>query len=187
MAETDLLVWMDMEMTGLDPDSCGIIEVATLVTNSALEVVAEGPELVIQQPESVLEAMDAWNVRHHTASGLLERVRASTTTCEQAEAATLAFLREHVPARSAPLAGNSVHQDRRFLRRYMPALEAHLHYRIVDVSTVKELAKRWYPRDYGSAPTKESSHRAMDDIRESIAELRYYRDAIFKPADKPKA
>jgi oligoribonuclease len=181
MAETDLLVWMDMEMTGLDPDTCRIIELATLLTNSALEVVAEGPELVIHQPEPVLGAMDAWNVSHHTASGLLERVRASTTTEAEAEAATMDFLRAHVPARSAPLAGNSVHQDRRFLRRYMPAIEAHLHYRIVDVSTVKELTKRWYPRDYGAAPSKQSSHRALDDIRESIAELRYYRDTIFKP------
>jgi oligoribonuclease len=171
---------MDLEMTGLDPDRERIIEIAVLVTDAQLEITAEGPDLVIHQPETLLSQMDGWNQKHHAASGLLERVRASTVSEAEAEAAVLAFLREHVPERSVPLAGNSIHQDRRFLRRYMPSVDAYLHYRNLDVSTVKELARRWYPEVYAKAPDKRGSHRALDDIRESIAELRYYRTQIFR-------
>jgi oligoribonuclease len=171
---------MDLEMTGLDAERERIIEIAVLVTDSQLEIVAEGPDLVIHQPETLLEQMDGWNRKHHAASGLLERVRASTVSETDAEAEVLAFLKAHVPAGRVPLAGNSIHQDRRFLRRYMPGVEAHLHYRNVDVSTVKELARRWYPEAYAKAPDKQGSHRALDDIRESIAELRYYRTQLFR-------
>jgi oligoribonuclease len=171
---------MDLEMTGLDPDRERIIEIAVLVTDAQLEITAEGPDLVIHQPETLLSQMDGWNQKHHAASGLLERVRASTVSEAEAEAAVLAFLREHVPERSVPLAGNSIHQDRRFLRRYMPSVDAYLHYRNLDVSTIKELARRWYPEVYAKAPDKRGSHRALDDIRESIAELRYYRTQIFR-------
>lgn len=174
------MVWIDMEMSGLDPERERILEIAAIVTDGDLEVVAEGPEIVVHQPESVLEAMDDWNKTHHGASGLIERVRASTVSEEEAETRILEFLAAHVAPRTAPLAGNSVHQDRRFLARYMPQLEAFLHYRIVDVSTVKELCGRWYPDAYRGRPNKKNVHRALDDIRESIEELRYYRSAIFR-------
>jgi len=171
---------MDMEMTGLDPDRERIIELAVILTTGDLQIVAEGPELVVHQPEEILGAMDAWNTEHHTASGLVERVRASSTSEAEADAAVLAFLEAHVPAAVRPvLAGNSIHQDRRFIRRYLPALERRLHYRMVDVSTVKELVKRWYPAVSDARPQKNDVHRALDDIRESIAELRYYRDNAF--------
>ena len=179
--ETDLLVWMDLEMTGLDPERERIIEAAVLVTDGQLVVKAEGPNLVLHQSEEVLGAMDDWNKEHHGKSGLLDRVRASTLLEEEAENQLLAFVRAHCKERTAPLAGNSIHQDRRFLRRYMPRLEAHLHYRNVDVSTVKELVKRWHPKIFEGAPAKASAHRALDDIRESIAELRYYRESAFRP------
>jgi oligoribonuclease len=174
------LVWMDLEMTGLDADRERIIELAVLVTDAQLEVVAEGPHLVIHQPDAVLEAMDDWNTKHHTESGLVARVRASTIDDAAAEAEVLAFLAQHVAERAAPLAGNSVHNDRVFLHRYMPRLEAFLHYRNVDVSTVKELVRRWYPKLFAQRPTKKGSHRALDDIRESIEELRYYRRSAFR-------
>ncbi len=169
-----------MEMTGLDPERERVIEIAALITDGQLEVIAEGPDLVIHQPEAVLSAMDDWNKTHHGESGLIDAVRASELSEAEAEAQILAFVAEHCPARTAPIAGNSVHQDRRFLQRYMPALEAHLHYRNVDVSTVKELARRWYPNELASAPPKAETHRALDDIRESLAELRYYRRSLFK-------
>jgi oligoribonuclease len=178
--EVQLLVWIDLEMTGLDPERERIIEIASIVTTGDLDIVAEGPDLVIHQPAEVLDAMDDWNVSHHTASGLVDRVRASNTSEAEAEARTLELIAAHCPPRSAPLAGNSVHQDRLFLRRYMPRLESHLHYRNVDVSTVKELARRWYPDALAKAPAKKDLHRALDDIRESVAELRYYRTSIFK-------
>jgi oligoribonuclease len=175
-------VWMDMEMTGLEPERERVIELAVIVTNGELDIVAEGPELVVHQPEDVLAAMDSWNTQHHTASGLVDRVRASTVTDAEADAAVVAFLDLHVPAAVRPvLAGNSIHQDRRFIRRYLPALDRRLHYRMVDVSTVKELVKRWYPAVADGRPQKNESHRALDDIRESIAELRYYRDHAFAP------
>ena len=176
----DLLVWMDLEMTGLDPEKERIIEVATLITNGNLEVIAEGPELVVHQDDSILNAMDEWNTTHHGESGLIDRVRASTIDDAAAEKQTLAFIEKHCPRRTAPLAGNSIHQDRRFLARYWPTLNEYLHYRNVDVSTVKELARRWYPAELEAAPVKKGAHRAMDDIRESIAELAYYRQAVFK-------
>lgn len=175
------LVWIDLEMTGLDPNKERIIEIATLVTDSELNVLAEGPELVIHQSDELLGAMDAWNTKHHGDSGLTDRVRASSVSEADAEQQTLAFLSEHCLQGKSPLCGNSVHQDRRFLERYMPELEAFLHYRHVDVSTIKELARRWYPSAYGKQPEKASSHRALDDIRESLSELRYYRSAVFAP------
>jgi oligoribonuclease len=177
---SDLLVWMDLEMTGLDPEKERIIEAAIIVTGGDLAILAEGPDLVIHQPEDVLAAMDEWNTTHHGASGLTERVRASTLSEADAEREILAFLDAHVPSTSRPvLAGNSIHQDRRFIRRYFPMLDRRLHYRMVDVSTVKELAKRWYPGIMEARPAKNESHRALDDVRESIDELRFYRGAIF--------
>ncbi len=173
------LIWIDLEMSGLDPDRERILEIATIVTDAELEVIAEGPELVIHQPDALLDAMDDWNTEHHGASGLTERVRASTVTEAEAEAQTLAFLKEHCEPGRAPLAGNSVHQDRLFLVRYMPALHGFLHYRNCDVSTVKELARRWAPAAFEARPRKVASHRALDDIRESIVELRYYREKFF--------
>ncbi|GAB4564465.1 MAG: oligoribonuclease [Haliangiales bacterium] len=184
MTSAHNMVWMDLEMTGLDPDRERIIEIAVLITNPALDIIAEGPELVIHQPDAILGQMDAWNQKHHNESGLVERVRASTVTEAEAAQQVLKFMRAHVKARKAPLVGNSIHQDRRFLRRYMPTVNAHLHYRNIDVSTIKELVKRWYPaKVLADAPKKDGAHRAMGDIRESIAELRYYRDTVFRSAD----
>ena len=172
------LVWMDLEMTGLDAERDVILEIATLVTDGELRIVAEGPELAIHHDEAALEGMDDWNVRHHTDSGLLERVRCSPVSVVEAEAVTLAFVRRHVAEHASPLCGNSVWQDRRFLVRYMPTLNDHLHYRNIDVSTVKELARRWRP-DVLAAVQKAGRHRALDDIRESIAELSHYRESFF--------
>jgi len=179
---TDLLVWMDLEMTGLDAERERIIELAVLITDAELNVIAEGPDLVIHQPDTILAAMDDWNTKHHGGSGLTERVRAATIDEAAAELAVLAFIDLHVPPKERPpLAGNSIHQDRRFIRRYMPKLDARLHYRMVDVSTIKELGRRWYPEIHDRRPIKNETHRALDDIRESIAELRFYRDHIFLP------
>lgn len=181
MAETtsELLVWMDLEMTGLDPDRETILEIATLITNADLRVVAEGPCMVIRQPKSVLDAMDDWNREHHGASGLTDRSLRSTTDVADAEAQSLAFIRSHCAERMSPLCGNSIHQDRRFLARHMPALEAYFHYRNIDVSTVKELVQRWYP-DGPKPPPKKHAHLALDDIRESIEELLFYRRTYFR-------
>jgi oligoribonuclease len=171
---------MDLEMTGLDPDRERIIEAATIITSGDLAIVAEGPDLVLHQPDAILEAMDEWNRTHHGQSGLTERVRASTVTEAQAEQEILAFLDAHIPTNARPvLAGNSIHQDRRFIRRYMPQLDARLHYRMVDVSTIKELARRWFPQLIAKQPPKKDTHRALDDIRDSIDELRYYRTTVF--------
>lgn len=178
--ELQRLIWIDLEMSGLDPERERILELATLVTDFELNEIAAGPEFVIRQPDSVLAAMDDWNREHHTASGLLQRSRQSAVSEAEAEARTLEFLLAHAPARSAPLAGNSVHQDRRFLERYMPQLAAYPHYRNVDVSTMKELVAHWYPAEYARRPPKRKNHRALEDIRESIAELRYYRDSVFR-------
>ncbi|MCZ6805838.1 MAG: oligoribonuclease [Deltaproteobacteria bacterium] len=175
------IVWMDMEMTGLDPETERILEVAVLVTDGELNVIAEGPNLVLHQPEEVLSAMDEWNTTHHGQSGLLTRVRESTVDEAQASATLLDFLGEHTQKKKAPLAGNSIHQDRRFLVRYLPEVEDWFHYRNIDVSTIKELARRWYPKQYSSQPAKEGNHRAMDDLLESIVELKYYREAVFLP------
>ena len=186
MAGSDVLVWLDMEMTGLDPAKERIIEVATILTDGQLTEIAVGPELVIRQGDDVLAAMDDWNKKHHGQSGLIERVKASTVTDADAEAQTIAFINQHVGAKDRPvLAGNSIHQDRRFINRYMPALDARLHYRMVDVSTIKELARRWYPQAITKQPPKNESHRALDDVRESIEELRYYRANVFAPAPGP--
>jgi oligoribonuclease len=173
------LVWMDLEMTGLDPERDAILEIATLVTSNDLTVVAEGPVLAIHQPAPVLAAMDKWNREHHSASGLTGRVAASRIEVAEAAARTLAFVKQYCPERTSPLCGNSVYQDRRFLARYMPALEAYLHYRNIDVSTVKELVRRWYPAG-PQPPEKKHSHLALDDIRESIEELGFYRTHYFQ-------
>ena len=172
------LIWIDMEMTGLQPDSDRIIEIALLVTNSDLEVVAEGPVLVVHQPDAVLEAMDSWNKGTHKKSGLIEKVRASRLAEAEAERAALAFLEQHVPANNSPMCGNSICQDRRFLARWMPRLEAHFHYRNLDVSTLKELVRRWKPEALKGF-SKEGKHEALADILESIEELKYYRRTVM--------
>jgi len=177
------LVWIDLEMTGLDPDRCHIIEIATVVTTAQLGWVADGPDLVIHASESELETLSDWSREHFTASGLLDKVRASPTSLREAEARTLAFLRGHVKPKVAPLCGNSVHTDRAFLRRHMPALHDFVHYRNVDVSTFKELLKRWYPKTY-KAPRKAERHEARADVLESIEELAYYRRTFLVPPDE---
>src|SRR5919108_642123 len=171
------LIWIDMEMTGLQPDSDRIIEIAMLVTDPQLEVLAEGPVLVIHQPTEVLEAMDTWNKSTHKKTGLIERVRASSLSEADAERAALAFLEKHVPANNSPMCGNSICQDRRFLARWMPRLEAYFHYRNLDVSTLKELVRRWKPELKGFS--KEGKHEALADILESIEELKFYRKSVM--------
>jgi oligoribonuclease len=176
-----VLVWLDLEMTGLDPARDVIVEIATLVTNDELDIVAEGPDLVLSAAPEALTAMEDVVRQMHTKSGLLDAIAASTVTLEQAAQETLAFVRRYVPEpRTVPLCGNSIGVDRRFLAAYLPGLEAHLHYRSVDVSTVKELARRWYPDAFADAPKKQGTHRALDDIKESVAELRYWRSTIFR-------
>jgi oligoribonuclease len=175
---------MDLEMTGLDHDNDVIVEIATIVTDDELTILAEGPDLVVHADDEILARMNDVVRNMHTSSGLLPQIRSSTLSLEDAGAQTLAFIKEHVPEpRSVPLCGNSIGTDRRFLARWLPEIEEHLHYRSVDVSSVKELAKRWYPEAVSKAPGKHGTHRALDDIRESIAELRYYREAVFKAAD----
>jgi oligoribonuclease len=176
--DSDHLIWIDMEMTGLTPDSDRIIEIALLVTDARLETVATGPVLVVHQPDAVLGAMDSWNRSVHAKSGLVERVRASTLSEAQAEAEALGFLARHVPAGVSPMCGNSICQDRRFLARWMPRLEAHFHYRNLDVSTLKELVRRWKP-DALKGFAKEGKHEALADILESIEELKYYRRTVM--------
>ncbi|MGH8126887.1 MAG: oligoribonuclease [Gammaproteobacteria bacterium] len=179
-ANPENLIWIDLEMTGLDPVNDRIIEIATLVTDKELNVLATGPELAIHQDESLLFGMDEWNVEHHTSSGLCDRVLASTVNEREAEQATLAFLRDYVPTNASPMCGNTVCQDRRFLARYMPELEAFFHYRHIDVSTFKELSRRWAPSVLDGLQ-KQSAHRALADIEESVAELRHYRAHLFRP------
>lgn len=174
MQSDDNLVWIDLEMTGLDPDSDSIIEIASLITDSRLNILAEGPELAIAHPLARLEAMDDWNRRTHRGSGLWDRVLASGVDMAEAEARTLEFVAAWVPAGKSPICGNSICQDRRFLHRCMPRLERHFHYRNLDVSTLKELARRWAPAIAGGLE-KTGAHTALSDIRESVAELAYYR------------
>lgn len=173
------LIWIDLEMTGLNPDTDRIIEIASVVTDKHLNILAQGPVFAVHQSDAVLAGMDDWNQKHHGQSGLIDRVRASAISAEQAEAETLAFLKQWVPAKSSPICGNSICQDRRFLYRYMPKLEAYFHYRNLDVSSVKELAVRWSPKILDSF-IKVASHQALDDILESIDELRHYREHFFK-------
>jgi len=180
----DNLIWIDLEMTGLDPDSDTIIEIATLVTDKDLNLLAEGPELAIQTPLARLEAMDDWNRNQHTKSRLWQRCLDSTTSIATAEALTVEFLNVWVPANKSPICGNSICQDRRFLYRGMPRLERYFHYRNLDVSTLKELARRWAP-DVPKGFSKDSAHTALSDIRDSVAELRYYRQFMGRLGGEP--
>jgi oligoribonuclease len=173
------LVWLDMEMTGLNPDGDRIIELAVVITDSQLEIVAQSPVLVVHQPDATLDAMDDWNKSTHGRSGLIDRVKASTLTEAEAEQQMLAFLREHVAPGISPMCGNSIGQDRRFMARWMPELEAYFHYRNLDVSTLKELCKRWKP-EIARGVVKKGRHEALADILESIEELRYYREHFLK-------
>jgi oligoribonuclease len=184
--DAENLIWIDLEMTGLDPATDQILEIATLVTDKQLNLLAEGPVIAVHHPGAVLAAMGEWCTKQHGQSGLTERVRQSKVSMAEAERATLAFLAQHVPAGKSPMCGNSICQDRRFLARQMQELERFFHYRNLDVSTLKELAKRWAP---GAAAgfTKESTHLAMADIRDSVAELKYYREHLFRPEFGPPA
>jgi oligoribonuclease len=182
----DAMMWVDLEMTGLEPETCTIIEIAALVTDSELQILAEGPSIVIHHESPVLERMDAWNQEHHKKSGLYGAVLASKISLAEAEQQVLAFAKEWLAPRKAPLCGNSIWQDRRFLCKYMPALEGHLHYRNIDVSSFKECIKRWYPKGPELARKKEA-HRALDDIKESINELSFYRKTFLKTASELSA
>ncbi|MDD2801074.1 MAG: oligoribonuclease [Methylobacter sp.] len=173
------LIWIDLEMTGLDPDNDLIIEIATVITDKNLNVLAQGPVMAVHQSDAALAAMDDWNQQHHGQSGLIDRVKASTISAAEAERLTIEFLKQWVPENTSPICGNSIGQDRRFLYRYMPKLEAYFHYRNIDVSTLKELAARWAPT-VKDGFNKESTHQALDDILESIAELQYYREHFIK-------
>jgi oligoribonuclease len=177
--DPNALVWIDLEMTGLDPNTDHILEIATIITDSELNIVAQGPVLAVRQPDAVLAAMDEWNKRTHGASGLIERVKASTLNIADVERQTLEFIQPFVPKNKSPLCGNGICQDRRFLARLMPQLEAWVHYRNLDVSTLKELVRRWKPEIYDGFE-KKNTHKALDDILESIAELKYYREHFIK-------
>jgi len=177
--DPNALIWIDMEMSGLNPETDRILEIAIVITDAQLTTVAEAPVLVVHQPDAVLDAMDNWNKSTHKKSGLIDRVKASTLTEADVEAQMIAFLAQHVPSGASPICGNSVHQDRRFLVRYMPKLDAYFHYRHIDVSTLKELARRWKP-EVLNGMVKHGKHEALADIHESIEELRYYRTQIMK-------
>jgi len=177
--DPNALIWIDLEMSGLNTEIDKIIEIATIVTDSQLNIIAQGPVLAVHQPDEVLNNMDEWNTRTHGGSGLTQRVRESTLSEADAERETLEFLQQHVPKNKSPLCGNSICQDRRFLARCMPLLEAYVHYRNLDVSSIKELVRRWKP-EIASGFDKKNTHKALDDILESIAELQYYREHFFK-------
>ena len=177
--DPNALIWIDLEMSGLNTETDKIIEIATIVTDSQLNILAQGPVLAVHQPDEVLNNMDEWNTRVHGGSGLTQRVRESTLSEADAERETLAFLQQHVPKNKSPLCGNSICQDRRFLARGMPQLESYVHYRNLDVSSIKELVRRWKP-EIASGFDKKNTHKALDDILESIAELKYYREHFFK-------
>ena len=184
--KNDRLVWVDMEMSGLQPETDRILEIAMIVTDGDLNIVAEGPVLVVHQEDAVLDRMDAWNKGTHGKSGLIDKVKASTLTEAEVEAECLAFLKQHVKSSISPMCGNTIHQDRRFMNRYMPKLEAYFHYRNIDVSTIKELCKRWQP-EIAKGFSKQQAHTALADIIESVEELRYYREKLFIPTigDEP--
>jgi oligoribonuclease len=184
--KNDRLVWVDMEMSGLQPETDRILEIAMIVTDGDLNIVAEGPVLVVHQEDAVLDRMDSWNKGTHSKSGLIDKVKASTLTEADVEAACLAFLKQHVKSSISPMCGNTIHQDRRFMNRYMPKLEAYFHYRNIDVSTIKELCKRWQP-EIAKGFSKQQAHTALADIIESVEELRYYREKLFIPTigDEP--
>ncbi|MBV2235350.1 MAG: oligoribonuclease [Sterolibacterium sp.] len=179
--DQNALVWLDMEMTGLSPENDRIIEIAMVVTDSQLNIVAESPSWVVHQPDAVLDGMDDWNKGTHGRSGLIDKVRASTLDEAAVEALCLAFMKQHVPARTTPMCGNSICQDRRFMARYMPGLEDYFHYRNLDVSTLKELCKRWRP-ELAKGVTKNGQHTALADILESIEEMKYYREHFIRLA-----
>ena len=178
-ADSNNLIWVDMEMSGLDPTIERVLEVAIVITDTQLNTVAEGPVIVVHQPAAVLDAMDAWNKSTHAKSGLIERVKASRLKEAGADAQLVEFLKQHVPAGVSPLCGNSVHQDRRFMVKYLPAFEAYFHYRNLDVSTLKELMRRWKP-ELAAGMTKHGRHEALADVNESIDELKYYREHFLK-------
>jgi oligoribonuclease len=184
--KNDRLVWVDMEMSGLLPETDRILEIAMIVTDGDLNIVAEGPVLVVHQEDAVLDRMDAWNKGTHSKSGLIDKVKASTLTEAEVEAECLAFLKQHVKSSISPMCGNTIHQDRRFMNRYMPKLEAYFHYRNIDVSTIKEFGKRWQP-EIAKGFSKQQAHTALADIIESVEELRYYREKLFIPTigDEP--
>lgn len=179
MQNASNLVWVDLEMTGLDPDADVVIEIATIVTDSDLNTLAEGPVIAIKQPDAVLDSMDEWNTTHHNRSGLVDRVKASQHDEDEAVSETIAFLDQWVPANASPMCGNTICQDRRFMARHLPKLEAWFHYRNLDVSTLKILMQRWRP-ELESGFTKSGAHLALDDIRESIEEMRYYREHFLR-------
>lgn len=183
-----MLVWIDLEMTGLDPKRHAIVEIATLITNDNLEIIQEGPDLVIAASEQQLRDMEPYVANMHTKSGLLEEIRRSKLTLEEAGRVTLAFIQSHVKnSKTVPLCGNSIGTDRRFLAEHLPEIENYLHYRSVDVSSIKELGRRWFPEMINGAPTKLRGHRAMDDIKESVEELKYYREHLFRSTNDGSA
>tara|TARA_B100001996_G_scaffold318205_1_gene261710 strand:+ start:10 stop:546 length:537 start_codon:yes stop_codon:yes gene_type:complete len=178
MTNLNLLAWIDLEMTGLDPDKHHIIEIASLITDADLNIIEEGPEIVISHPSEILELMNEWNVKQHTSTGLIEKIKSSSISIRQAEKDTLEFFQKHIKQHKSPLCGSTVSHDRRFLIKYMPKLANHFHYRHLDVSSFKEVVKRWYPEEKDFE--KKGSHRAMDDIKESVNELKFYREKFFK-------
>lgn len=183
--DKNALIWIDLEMTGLFPETDCIIEVATIITDSNLEIIAEGPVIAVHQPDAALDAMDEWNTKTHSKNGLTDRVKESKISEAEAERLTIEFLEKHVPKGASPMCGNSICQDRRFLARLMPDMEAYFHYRNLDVSSIKELAKRWRP-DISNGFKKKNTHKAMDDIRESIDELKYFRETFLRTEKEDK-